>query len=209
MNNNGELIVQKCPSCGATADLDQNQAFGFCKYCGSKIIKKESIVQKVEITNPIQIQGDVKVVNNEFEAKLAKVDHKAQKFLENPGTIIPIVIEEKVKEIIDDYKELENIGANEAKLWEHFLDYYIKINMNEKWHIFSIKEFEVTVKDAYNQILKFEFDENIRKRYEPEDIIFKFKEKHNRYIKEESKWILVEIVGLIIGIGGLIFFNSI
>ena len=193
MSNNGELVVQKCPSCGATADLDENQNFGFCKYCGSKIIKKESIVQKVKVTNPIEIQGGVKIVNNEFEAKLAKIDHEAQKLLNCHGSKT-----EKAKEIIDSYKRLENIGGNEPKLWEHFLEFYVKINMEKNCNFIGIHEFEETIRDIYNQVLKYEKDENIiksiKEKYDILKIISQYKEK---YKKNNIKVFIMAIAFLI------------
>lgn len=193
--NNGELIVQKCPSCGATVDLDENQDFGFCKYCGSKVIKKESIVQKVEVSNPIQIQGGVKIVNNEFEAKLAKIDHEAQKLLNCHGYKT-----EKAKEMINSYKKLENIGGNEPKLWEHFLEFYVKINMEKSCNFTGIYEFEETVKDIYNQILKYEKDEkiikNIKESYDILEIINQYKEKH----KKNNITIFIMTISFLIGL---------
>lgn len=43
-----------CPQCGGEVELDENQEYGFCKYCGTK----------VQNTNFKIIKGEVKVVGN-------------------------------------------------------------------------------------------------------------------------------------------------
>lgn len=44
------MIPVKCPSCGADIQLDDSREFGFCTYCGTKIVQDKIIVeQKVTI----------------------------------------------------------------------------------------------------------------------------------------------------------------
>ena len=61
---------------------------------------------------------------------------------------------------------MENIGANEPKYWDHFLNNYIKINMINDLYIVNNKEFEITVKDLYSQLLKYEQDETYKEEIE-------------------------------------------
>jgi len=181
-----ELEILKCPSCGASVDLDEKQEYGFCKYCGSKVIKKSSIVQKVEVTNPVKIDGRINIVNNEFEAQLAKVDHMAQKFLnirnKSKSKVFQKITEYTEDDIINAYKRLENIGAHEAKLWEHLMEFYVKANMYDNViYTTSVSEFEDTVNDIYSMIIKYEEDEEILDEidedYEPQKVVKQFKEK--------------------------------
>lgn len=39
------FIVLKCPSCGAEINLDKNREFGFCSFCGTKIIQDKQIIE--------------------------------------------------------------------------------------------------------------------------------------------------------------------
>lgn len=39
------LISLKCPSCGANIDFDNSRDFGFCSYCGTKIMIEKKIVE--------------------------------------------------------------------------------------------------------------------------------------------------------------------
>jgi DNA-directed RNA polymerase subunit RPC12/RpoP len=41
------LVQVKCPSCGGDIQLDDSREFGFCVYCGAKVMYKEA-VQKIE-----------------------------------------------------------------------------------------------------------------------------------------------------------------
>ena len=48
--------VLKCPSCGANANLDDSRQFGFCSYCGAKIVQDKTIV---EHRGSVKIEGTV------------------------------------------------------------------------------------------------------------------------------------------------------
>lgn len=50
------IIAIKCPSCGADVSLDESREFGFCTYCGTKVMQDKLIVEH---------RGNVKVDNSE------------------------------------------------------------------------------------------------------------------------------------------------
>ena len=56
------FIALKCPSCNADIQLNDTQEFGFCQYCGTKIVQD---VQKISITveNEVKVQG-ISTVDN-------------------------------------------------------------------------------------------------------------------------------------------------
>lgn len=39
------IMALKCPSCGANIDFDNSRDFGFCCYCGTKIIIEKKIIE--------------------------------------------------------------------------------------------------------------------------------------------------------------------
>ena len=80
------LEVLKCPQCGGDVELDENQQYGFCKYCGAK----------VQNTNFKVIKGEVKIVGNptvQNFMKLAKRDFEDENYgeaLENYNKVLDI-----------------------------------------------------------------------------------------------------------------------
>ena len=40
------FIALKCPSCGAEIQMDNTREFGFCQYCGTKVIQDKQIIEK-------------------------------------------------------------------------------------------------------------------------------------------------------------------
>ena len=46
MGKKKALEPLNCPQCGGAVDLDDNQEYGFCKYCGTKVINTYSVKQK-------------------------------------------------------------------------------------------------------------------------------------------------------------------
>ncbi len=39
------FISVKCPSCGSSVDLDETREYGFCSYCGTKIVQDRIVVE--------------------------------------------------------------------------------------------------------------------------------------------------------------------
>lgn len=48
------FIALKCPSCGASIELDENREFGFCSYCGTKVMQDKKIV---ELKGEVKVEG--------------------------------------------------------------------------------------------------------------------------------------------------------
>lgn len=76
------MIPVKCPDCGADIELDDSREFGFCNYCGTKVMQDKVVVEH---------KGSVKVdhsdeLNNLYQlARRAKNDNNsenAQKYYE-------------------------------------------------------------------------------------------------------------------------------
>ncbi len=51
------MISLKCPDCRANIDLSDDREFGFCQYCGTKVLIKEFIPQKSIIDESGKIPG--------------------------------------------------------------------------------------------------------------------------------------------------------
>lgn len=62
------MVALKCPSCGADIELDDSREFGFCNYCGTKIMQDRIIVEH---------QGSVKVDNTEYVKKFLQNARRA------------------------------------------------------------------------------------------------------------------------------------
>lgn len=39
------MVALKCPACGADIQLDENREFGFCNYCGTKVMQEKIVVE--------------------------------------------------------------------------------------------------------------------------------------------------------------------
>ena len=62
------LEALKCPNCNGDVDLDKNQEYGFCKYCGTK----------VQNTNFKVVKGKIKIDNDEKIEKLYILARRAK-----------------------------------------------------------------------------------------------------------------------------------
>ena len=54
------FIALKCPSCGSDITLDDSRTYGFCSYCGTKLVQDKQIIElrgSVGIDHSAQIQN--------------------------------------------------------------------------------------------------------------------------------------------------------
>ncbi len=81
------LIKLKCPSCGADIQFDESNDFGFCTYCGTKVMQEKTIIEhKGEIN--VTIQKPVKIVNNDFETKFANAKNWAKIYYDRGPNLV-------------------------------------------------------------------------------------------------------------------------
>lgn len=117
-----ELVTMKCPNCGANVDLDKSQETGFCKYCGTKVIRDQPNAQRISIENPIKIDGKIKIDNSEkFEIQLKQADIYAKQILAKKTYLI-----NDLYRVCDIYVELENMEGRDSRVYTHQLDFILE-----------------------------------------------------------------------------------
>ncbi|MBR4727531.1 MAG: zinc ribbon domain-containing protein [Clostridia bacterium] len=66
------FVALKCPACGADISLDDSKEFGFCSFCGTKVMQEKIIVEHkgtVKMDESDKYQNMIKLANNAFQAK--------------------------------------------------------------------------------------------------------------------------------------------
>ena len=61
------MVALKCPACGADIQLDDSREFGFCNYCGTKVIVTPGMVElgKIEkLMNLLMVINLMEMVGN-------------------------------------------------------------------------------------------------------------------------------------------------
>ncbi len=78
-------IVQiKCPNCGGDIELEDTREFGFCVYCGTKIMITEKVTQKIQIDESHRIDTWLAFCESELKSgDYSAVEKYAEKILEN------------------------------------------------------------------------------------------------------------------------------
>ena len=101
------FIELKCPNCSAEIELDDKREFGFCSYCGTKIVQD---VQKIEVTGNINIDNEVKV---QGVSTVENLLIRAQQFLDEKDLI-------KAKEYIDKVLDLDPYNIKAKNLLDEY-----------------------------------------------------------------------------------------
>lgn len=58
------LIALKCPNCNGDIQLDNRNQFGFCMYCGCKVMLQESIPKKITIDESDKVDSYLSLAND-------------------------------------------------------------------------------------------------------------------------------------------------
>lgn len=65
------IIAIKCPSCGADVSLDESREFGFCTYCGTKVMQEKIVVEhngSVKVDTSDELKNLYAAARNSSEA---------------------------------------------------------------------------------------------------------------------------------------------
>lgn len=190
-----------CSKCGNKIE----EGAQFCNKCGNKVIENEG--------------SNTSSFSEEYKSKLAKAKNSAEIFYN------------KEKHTLFDYNqvsalygEVEQIGSHITETYTSELDFLIKANLLEDTKFFGVTQFE----SVFNNLLQLALlnaktnkeKEEIKSKYNKEEIINKYKEKIERlksnqpkdfffYLKKFVKYgLIIVAVFFIIGIGYEIFFNN-
>lgn len=96
------FIAIKCPSCNGDVEIDDTRDFGFCLYCGTKIMQD---VQKVKLSGAVELKDMVTVENLLI---------RARQFLDEGDFNRTKEYLDKILDIDATNKEVQNI-LNEIK----------------------------------------------------------------------------------------------
>ena len=115
------FIAMRCPSCGADLQCENDREVWFCNYCGTKITREKTIVEHTGTIN-IKAAEPIKVVNQEFESKLALAKNAAERFLlVGPTSGVMSIVD--VDKILLLFSQAESVGATESRVYEESADF--------------------------------------------------------------------------------------
>lgn len=63
------MVELKCPNCGASIELDESREFGFCQYCGTRVVQDKLIIEH---------RGSVTIDTSEELKNLYVLAHRAK-----------------------------------------------------------------------------------------------------------------------------------
>ena len=87
-----KLTAAKCPSCGASIEVDRNEESTICEYCNSNIIIEDAVQKyKIELSGKIKVSG---IKDNEDRLKDAINYYELNEFNEAVSTLNTIIADE-------------------------------------------------------------------------------------------------------------------
>ena len=110
-----KLIPAKCPSCGASIDVDRSLKFTKCQYCGTEIVVEEAIenLLKVELKDSPTLENYLKLGNRYFEnleyEEAYKIYCKAEEI--DPDNPIVVLRRGLCRTMIVDYNHFDVASA--------------------------------------------------------------------------------------------------
>lgn len=189
-------IVMKCPNCGANVDFDEGQEVGFCKYCGTKVIRENPNVKKIKIENPIKIDGKIQIDNSgKYEYQLRQADTYADEILSKKNPTMY-----SFYNVYNVYSNVEELDGSDSRVYTHRLNFIINFFTKRPDYINSlimITHYNYTknysVSELYEKLLKDALDveknenKKLKLKEEYSDKINELLEKAQRLNKENAK----------------------
>ncbi len=123
------LIKLKCPSCGADIQFDGSNDFGFCTYCGTKVMQEKTIIEHKGEINVNIIQKPVKVTNYDFEKKFAEVKNLERQYFEYGPEVSAYSKREAFHKVMNCFRAAKEAGPNESRYYAEYADFYVRGNL--------------------------------------------------------------------------------
>ena len=115
-----------CDMCGGTDIVKENGVFT-CKSCGCKYsIEDTKRMMSDDTPIAVTVKEPVKVVNNDFEAKLAEAETWEHLYFERGKNAVVVGNIRGFEAVVYYYSRAEVVGANEYKYWEKYAEFYQK-----------------------------------------------------------------------------------
>lgn len=87
-----KLTAAKCPSCGASIEVDRNEETTICEYCKSNIIIEDAVQKlKIELSGKVKVSG---IKDNEDRLKDAINYYELDEFKDATATLNTIIADE-------------------------------------------------------------------------------------------------------------------
>jgi len=144
-----------CPSCGGDVDLDDEQVFGYCKYCGTRV--QNSNYKRVEIKGKVKVDNSEVIENHLLNARRAR-EKEDWNEVERYYNLVEQYEPQNIEAIFySSYGRLRStLLENYSKKWDNdFLVLQKSISvLDDYFDINKEQEEKRVIIDACNDILK-------------------------------------------------------
>ena len=150
-----KLIPAKCPSCGASIDVDRSLKFTKCQYCGTEIIVEEAVenLLKVELKDSPTLENYLKLGNRYFEnseyEEAYKIYCKAEEI--DPDNPIVVLRRGLCRTMIVDYNHFDVASAINGMKTSY--DLMKKMKMSKEEITLSITETGTVLFAVYQYVV--------------------------------------------------------
>lgn len=150
-----KLIPAKCPSCGASIDVDRSLKFTKCQYCGTEIVVEEAIenLLKVELKDSPTLENYLKLGNRYFEnleyEEAYKIYCKAEEI--DPDNPIVVLRRGLCRTMIVDYNHFDVASAINGMKTSY--DLMKKMKMSKEEITLSITETGTVLFAVYQYVV--------------------------------------------------------
>lgn len=185
----------KCPACGSTIELDESREFGFCSYCGTKVVQDKIVVEHRGSISVSGVANDQSLLDRAFLFLEDSDFSNANLYFEKVLDINPKCSKAYIGKLLCKYRltSVSDISKIDTKLENE--DFFLKAKRfaNAK----ELKEYE-TYENAVLQKLhqrldgfKKELSDLTSKKEAKQKEIEIEKAKHKKYKVQRILWIIL------------------
>lgn len=146
------FIKLTCPNCGAAMDLDENREFGFCSYCGTKVVQDKIVIEHKGTVSISGIANEKSILKRMFifleDKDWNNADIYADKVLDiNPQNSYAYIGKLMLSLKISKFENLQN----SSKTFDKNGNYIKAIRFGDKKLIDALQKYNDVIKSRLEQ----------------------------------------------------------
>lgn len=146
------FIKLNCPNCGAAMDLDENREFGFCSYCGTKVVQDKIVIEHKGTVSISGIANEKSILKRMFifleDKDWDNADIYADKVLDiNPQNSYAYIGKLMLSLKISKFENLQN----SSETFDKNGNYIKAVKFGDKKLIDSLQKYNDVIKSRLEQ----------------------------------------------------------
>ncbi len=147
------FVAAKCPNCGATIELSEDREYGFCTYCGTKVVQDKIVVEHRGNISISGIASEDAILDRAFLFIEDEKYDEANLYLEKALDTNPRCSKAYLGKLLCDYRVPSTVRLKESTLPINGNEYYKKaVRFATSSELSELDDIKVNIEENINRV---------------------------------------------------------